>query len=93
MRHHETDQRTIGHVLADKAAALVARLAGQSRAALRRMKELYRMAGTSRPDVALATERETLLRHLAADPGVAEGLAAFAEHRDPDFARFTGEPS
>jgi enoyl-CoA hydratase/carnithine racemase len=74
-------------------AALVARLAGQSRTALRRMKELYRMATTSRPDVALANERETLLRHLGADPGVAEGLAAFAEHRTPDFSQFPGEPS
>jgi hypothetical protein len=27
-----------------------------------------------------------LLRHLGADPGVAEGLAAFAERRAPDFS-------
>ncbi len=71
--------------------ALVARLAGHSRSALRKMKELYRMATTSRPDVALATERETLLRHLGSDRDVAEGLAAFAERRTPDFAQFTSD--
>lgn len=79
--------------LDDTVAALVARLAGHSRTALRQMKELYRVATTSRPDVALAAEREALLRHLGTDPGAAEGLAAFAERRTPDFGQFAGEPS
>lgn len=66
--------------------ALVARLAGLSGSALREMKGLYRMAMTTDPAVAMAAERETLLRHLGEDPGAAEGLAAFTERRPPDFS-------
>jgi enoyl-CoA hydratase len=73
--------------LDDEVEALVARLAGHSHSALKQMKELYRMATTNQPGVALAAERETLLRHLAGDPGAAEGLAAFAERRTPEFGR------
>jgi hypothetical protein len=37
------------------------------------------------PAAAMAAERETLLAHLAG-PTAREGLAAFAEHRPPDFS-------
>jgi hypothetical protein len=36
---------------------------------------------------------ENCARHLASDPGAAEGLDAFAERRATDFARFDGGPS
>jgi len=39
------------------------------------------------PAWALEQERETLLRHLAQNPDAAEGLAAFAERRAPDWSR------
>jgi enoyl-CoA hydratase len=67
--------------------ALVGRLTGLSRDALLQMKGLYAAAVTIGPAQALEQERETLLRHLAKDADAAEGLAAFAERRAPDWSR------
>jgi enoyl-CoA hydratase/carnithine racemase len=67
--------------------ALVGRLTGLSRAALVQMKALYAAAVSIGPAQALEQERETLLRHLAKDGDAAEGLAAFAERRAPDWSR------
>lgn len=64
----------------------MARLAWLSGSAMREMEGLYRMAMTTDPALAMAAERETLLRHLSEDPGAAEGLAAFTERRAPDFS-------
>jgi enoyl-CoA hydratase/carnithine racemase len=66
-------------------AALVTRLARHSPDALRQMKRLHRDALATEPAAAMAAERETLLAHLAG-PTAREGLAAFAEHRPPDFS-------
>ncbi len=68
--------------------ALVTRLAGLSGSALSQMKGLYLAAMTTDPDTAMAAEREILIRHLSDDPAAAEGLAAFAEGRAPDFSQF-----
>jgi len=67
--------------------ALVRRLTGLSRDALVKMKQLYAAAVTIDQAQALEQERETLLRHLAKDADAAEGLAAFAERRAPDWSR------
>jgi enoyl-CoA hydratase len=64
---------------------LVARLCRHDPQALERMKRLHQQAMTSNPAAAQATEREILLRHLTG-PAAAEGLAAFAERRQPAFA-------
>jgi enoyl-CoA hydratase/carnithine racemase len=76
-----------------EADALVARLAGLSGSALTQMKGLYTAAMTSDPETAMAAEREILIRHLSADPAAAEGLAAFAEGRAPDFSPFQPAPA
>lgn len=68
--------------------ALVARLAGLSRSALAQMKGLYRAAVSTDPETAIVAEREILIRHLSDDPAAAEGLAAFAGGRAPDFSPF-----
>lgn len=67
--------------------ALTGRLTALSRTALTEMKRLYRSAVTTEPAWALEQERETLLRHLAQHADAAEGLAAFAERRAPDWSR------
>jgi enoyl-CoA hydratase/carnithine racemase len=67
--------------------ALVERLTALSRPALIQMKRLYEAAVTTDPAAALEQERETLLRHLAKEADAAEGLAAFAERRAPDWSR------
>jgi len=64
---------------------LVARLARHSPDALACMKAMYRAGPSASIDAALAAERAALLAHLDS-PTVAEGLAAFASHRPPDFA-------
>ena len=64
--------------------ALVARLARHSPDALAGMKAMYRVGVGPIAD-ALAAERAALLAHLDS-PTAAEGLAAFAGHRPPDFA-------
>jgi enoyl-CoA hydratase len=64
---------------------LVARLARHSPDALAGMKAMYRAGLDTPPAAALAAERAALLAHLDS-PTVAEGLAAFAGHRPPDFA-------
>ena len=43
---------------------------------------------TAGPVTAMEDERDMLMRHLTDDPAVAEGLAAFTERREPDFAQF-----
>ena len=63
--------------------ALVARLARHSPDALAGMKAMYRVGVGPIAD-ALAAERAALLAHLDS-PTVAEGLAAFAGPRPPDF--------
>jgi enoyl-CoA hydratase/carnithine racemase len=64
---------------------IVSRLARHSLPALQAMKHLIHNASVKPAQSALADEREVLLRHLGAAT-VAEGLAAFAERRPPDFA-------
>jgi len=64
---------------------LVARLARHSPDALACMKAMYRAGPSASIDAALAAERAALLAHLDS-PTVAEGLAAFAGHRPPDFS-------
>jgi enoyl-CoA hydratase len=67
--------------------ALAERLTGLSRSALLGMKRLYSAAVSAEFSAAIEDERETLLRRLATDPDAAEGLAAFAERRAPDWSR------
>jgi enoyl-CoA hydratase/carnithine racemase len=64
---------------------VVARLARHAPDALRAMKRLHRNGIDGDPAAAIDAEREVLLTHLTG-PVVAEGLAAFAERRSPDFS-------
>lgn len=70
-----------------EADALVARLTRHSRSALEQMKRLYGTAVSADFAEAIEGEREALLRHLSTDPDAAEGLAAFAERRAPEWSR------
>jgi enoyl-CoA hydratase len=65
--------------------ALVVRLARHSPDALAGMKAMYHAGLDAPPAAALAAERAALLAHLDS-PTAAEGLAAFAAHRPPDFS-------
>ncbi|QRP50826.1 enoyl-CoA hydratase/isomerase family protein [Amycolatopsis sp. FDAARGOS 1241] len=71
--------------LDDAVDALVARLSRHAPDALRSMKRLHRDALAAEPATAITAERETLLAHLAG-PVAREGLAAFAERRQPRFS-------
>lgn len=74
--------------LGDTVAGVVARLSRHSTAALATMKQLHAAAaGLPRRDqrAALDAELEALVHHLAHEPDVREGLAAFAEGRAPRF--------
>lgn len=63
---------------------VVSRLARHSLPAVQAMKHLLRGGAVKPAGSALADEREVLLRHLGSATA-AEGLAAFAERRPPDF--------
>ena len=63
---------------------LAARLGRHPAEALAAMKRLHTNARTADPAQAITAERETLLRYLEGAPA-REGLAAFAEGREPDF--------
>jgi enoyl-CoA hydratase len=65
--------------------ALCARLASGSAAGLARMKRVINAAATMSVADGLALELAEARQHLRS-PDVAEGLAAFAEHRRPRFA-------
>jgi enoyl-CoA hydratase/carnithine racemase len=65
--------------------ALCARLATGSAAGLARMKRVINAAATMPVADGLAVELAEARQHLRS-PDVAEGLAAFAEHRRPRFA-------
>lgn len=84
------------HAPADRLEAcvedLVTRLSRHSPAALAAMKAMYRRGPDVPPPQALADERAALVAHLES-PTIAEGLAAFAERRAPDFSsdRFASE--
>lgn len=72
--------------------ALVARLARHGPASLAAMKQLYRTARTTPQGEALAAERAVLIDHLRTSADAAEGLAAFAEGRPPDFTAGAAGP-
>jgi enoyl-CoA hydratase len=75
---------------------IVARLARHSPAALRAMKRMHTDAVSAADGAlraALDGERTALVDHLVHEPDAAEGLAAFAERRPPDFRRDPGSGS
>lgn len=65
--------------------ALVARLSRHSAPALATMKRLYRRSVSTSAGEAHAAEATTVVEHLLTSPAAAEGLAAFADGRAPDF--------
>lgn len=74
--------------LEDTVAEVVARLSRHSSAALATMKKLHGVAvGVPQRDqrAALDVELRALVDHLKCEPDSREGLAAFSEHREPDF--------
>lgn len=64
---------------------LVDRLRGLSRDALATVKSMIADAEVLDHDEAVARERRRFLDHVAGSPDVPEGLAAFTEHRAPQF--------
>jgi enoyl-CoA hydratase/carnithine racemase len=70
--------------LAEAALTLAQDIAGKSPGALRRMKTVARGSADASADDALAHEQRQLREHLQSED-LKEGLAAFAEKRQPQF--------